>query len=334
MTSSITRKYTDNALTTLASSINAAATTMAVATGKGGNFPQITGRGTPGANPEFYVITMEDSAGNRERIKCEHRTVASDTLGSAGYPLIRGYGGTVARSWVAGDSVDLRWGKDEAEDDNDKSQADVPARAFGHLGSTTTGLTFGYFGGNLNVDGVVTAIADGTLVLTASQTNYVQRTPAGAVSFNTTGFDADKIALHQVTTDAGGITAVTDKRSANQSVYGASSKSLAAASGTVTLTADEARSPIIELTGAAAGAVDLVFPNVKRNWIIRNNTSGGFNITAKVSGQTGTVLPGAGEEMVYGNGTDIRPVVSDSLIALQANGAVLLALSDFFYGGF
>lgn len=333
MTSSLTRKYTDNALTTLATSILAGATTLAVAAGKGANFPQITGRGTPGANPEFFVITMEDLAGNRERIKCEHRAVASDTMGSAGYPLTRGYAGTVARAWAAGDSVDLRWGMDEAQDDNDKSQADIGARAFGHKGSTTSGLTIGYFGGVLNVDGVPTTINDGTVLLTASQTNYVQRTAAGAVSFNITGFDADKIPMLQVTTDAGGITAVTDRRGINVSTFGAISKSLAAG-GTIVLSADEARAPIINFTGALPGATTVEFPNIKRPWIIRNSTTGGFDVTCKVNGQPGFTLQAAGESHIYGNGTDVRMVLSDALIALQSTGPILLALADYFYGGF
>lgn len=323
-----TRKFKDNAQTTLASSITALSTTLSVLAGKGDNFPTLTGRGVAGSNPEFSVITLEDSAGNRERIKVEQRAAGSDVLGSGGYPLIRGYGGSAARAWNAGDTVDLRWGADDAEDDNDKSQADGPARDFGHRGSTTTGLTFGYFGAQLNVDGVPTTVAGGTLVLTASLTNYVQRTPSGVVSFNTTGFDADKIPLYQVSTDTGGITAITDMRAGNLNTYGFASKSVAAG-GTITLTADEARAPGLELTGALPNNTSIVFPNVKRTWVLRNNTTGAFSLTAKVSGQPGVAV-GAGEVLVYCNGTDIRAVLSDALTALAVAATSILNQRDFY----
>lgn len=101
-------KFKDNSLTTLASSIAIGATTLAVPAGKGDNFPAITGAGTPGSATDYSIITMENAAGQRELIKVEHRAAGSDTLGSGGYPLIRGYGGSTARAWTAGDSVDLR----------------------------------------------------------------------------------------------------------------------------------------------------------------------------------------------------------------------------------
>ena len=71
---------------------------------------------------------------------------------------------------------------------NEFFYAASPAILFGNRESTTTGLTWGYYGGDLEVDGVITAIAEGTLALTLSQTNYVEATRAGVVSANTTGY--------------------------------------------------------------------------------------------------------------------------------------------------
>lgn len=298
------RKFTDNAATTLATSILAGATTLNVPAGKGDNFPAITGRGTPGATLDYFVITMESAGGQREKIRVEHRAAANDTLGSAGYPLVRGYDGTTPRDWTAGDVVDLRWDKSEAEDVDDKAIAGAPGRAFGYKDSTTAGLTYGYYGGQLPVDGVITAVADATVVLTASQTNYVERTPAGVVSANIVGFSVDKIPMAQIATDAAGITSITEKR-ADSPLLGMVSKSIAAG-GSITLTADEARAPILELTGAPASSVTLNFPNLKRSWIVRGNWTGAVGVTAKVSGQPGIGLEQGGDVVIYGNGTDIR----------------------------
>jgi len=101
-------KFKDNALTTLASNIAMGATTLSVPAGKGDKFPAVTGAGIPGSATDYFYVTMEDASGNRELIKCEHRPLGTDTLGSGGYPLIRGAYGTTARGWTAGDSVDLR----------------------------------------------------------------------------------------------------------------------------------------------------------------------------------------------------------------------------------
>lgn len=101
-------KFSDNALTTLNANIAIGATTLTVPAGKGDNFPAITGSGTPGTAVDYFYVTMENASGQRELIKCEHRPLGTDTLGSGGYPLIRGAYGTTARAWVAGDSVDLR----------------------------------------------------------------------------------------------------------------------------------------------------------------------------------------------------------------------------------
>lgn len=305
------QKFTDNALTTLASGINAGSTTLTVAAGKGDNFPALTGRGTPGSTPDFFVITMENAAGAREKIRVEHRPAASDTLGSAGFPLVRGYDGTVAQAWILGDSVDLRWEKSEAIDVNDKKDAGAPGRAFGWKASTTAGLNFGYYGGIIVVDGVVTTVADGTVALTGSQTNFVERTAAGVVSANIVGFSADKIPLYQIVTDAGGLTTITDKRPDNLAIFGMVSKS-AAAGGTITLTADECRAPAIQLTGALPNDTSIVFPNVKRTWVILNSTTGNFTLTAKVSGQPGTEIYQGRATLCVGNGTDVQKVGEDT----------------------
>lgn len=96
-------KFTDNALTILAANISDTDKTISVPAGKGDNFPTVTG-----GSGDFFVITMENAAGQRELIKVIHRLAGIDTFGSLQYPCERGYGGTLPRNWVAGDSVDLR----------------------------------------------------------------------------------------------------------------------------------------------------------------------------------------------------------------------------------
>lgn len=79
---------------------------------------------------------------------------------------------------------------------------------------TTTGLTYGYNGGTAFTPstGAIAHVASGTIALTASTVNYVERTYAGAVQTNTTAFTPNLLAMAKVTTSAGAITAVEDWR--------------------------------------------------------------------------------------------------------------------------
>lgn len=94
--------FTNNALSKLASGISNTANTLAVTAGTGGQFPAVTGGGQ-----NYFVITLENSAGTREFIRVDNRS--GDTLGNVTYPLQRGYWGSTAATWVTGDSVDVRW---------------------------------------------------------------------------------------------------------------------------------------------------------------------------------------------------------------------------------
>ena len=83
---------------------------------------------------------------------------------------------------------------------------------FGKRDSTTTGLTWGYFGGNMLVGGVVTAIANGTLALSNNTTNYIEVNTSGTISSNTSSFTVGATALYSVVTSGGQITTWVDYR--------------------------------------------------------------------------------------------------------------------------
>jgi len=66
-----------------------------------------------------------------------------------------------------------------------------------------------------------------------------------------------------------------------------------------------ARNMYIELTGALTAARNLVVPSNKKLYFIFNNTTGGFAVTVKVSGQTGVSVPNGNKIILVSNGTDI-----------------------------
>lgn len=111
------------------------------------------------------------------------------------------------------------------------------AAAFGNNPATTTGLTYGYFGASIYSNGANVALANGTIGLTASATNYVQRTALGVVSVNTTGFTVGLIPMAQVVTGASSITTITDKRPSSADLRGRQVIQVGAPTGVAVATA-------------------------------------------------------------------------------------------------
>jgi hypothetical protein len=87
---------------------------------------------------------------------------------------------------------------------------------FGRHASTTAALTWGYYGGVVVVSGTPTAIANGTLALTASLVNYIEYNPiTGALVVNTTGWSATSLGyarVYAVTCGASAVTSYVDWR--------------------------------------------------------------------------------------------------------------------------
>lgn len=127
---------------------------------------------------------------------------------------------------------------------------------FGRKSSTTTGLTWGFFGGQLDLLGTLTTIADGTVVLSASDTNYVEAASAtGAVTANTTAFTAGAIPLYTIITDVSAITSYVDYRNSSQrlmaaQISGATAKTTPVDADSIGMIDSEASSILKELTFA------------------------------------------------------------------------------------
>lgn len=66
-----------------------------------------------------------------------------------------------------------------------------------------------------------------------------------------------------------------------------------------------ARNMYLELTGTLTAARNLIVPANKKLYFIYNNTTGGYAVTVKVSGQTGVSVPNGTKTILVSNGTDI-----------------------------
>jgi len=66
-----------------------------------------------------------------------------------------------------------------------------------------------------------------------------------------------------------------------------------------------ARNMVIECTGTLTAARNLIVPSNRKLYFVYNNTTGGYAVTVKVSGQTGVSVPNGAKMVLMSNGTDI-----------------------------
>jgi hypothetical protein len=79
------------------------------------------------------------------------------------------------------------------------------------------------------------------------------------------------------------------------------------ASGTVTLTPAQYGKTLITLAGTLTGNTTLVFPNNQPLCTVANNTTGAFSLTCKTAAGTGGIIVQGGQEIFYGDGTNLVP---------------------------
>lgn len=137
------------------------------------------------------------------------------------------------------------------------------ATTYGRRASTSSGLTWGYYGGNVvKSDGLTDQIANGTLTLTASATSYIVAAKAtGAVSAATTTTNWDNATdywrLYSVVAGAETVTSWSDLRAIGQYTGSGSGgggsgivESIVAGTG-ITVDATDPANPIVTATASA-----------------------------------------------------------------------------------
>lgn len=186
-----------------------------------------------------------------------------------------------------------------------------PASFFGRRASTSSGLTWGYYGGTMLVDGALTQIANGTLALTGSATNYVEINRSGSISKNTTGYTPGSIPLYTIVCGASTAWPYTDHRAWVQPKDQTSNASVAVTSADVTLSAAQASCRYLTTTGILTGNRNVIVPN---NWegIVYCNNTGAFTTTFKTSGGAGIVVAQTKRAVLYADGTNVVRVTADA----------------------
>lgn len=194
---------------------------------------------------------------------------------------------------------------------NDSFDAASLGSYFGRRRSTTTGLTWGFYGGKVMVNGVPTTVANGTVALTGSTTNYVQLTQAGTVAVGSTR-DPRYAPLYQVVTSASAVTNYIDERNTEalqRLGYGIATQAMADANQTITQA--QALCETLVTSGALTATRNLVVPLVRRRWTVRNTCTGGGVQVIGATG-TGTTVATLKVAVVECDGTNVLRVTADA----------------------
>ena len=183
---------------------------------------------------------------------------------------------------------------------------------FGRRASTTpAGLVWGYYGGEMLINGVPTTVANGTVTLNNNATNYVQLTQAGTVVVATTR-DPRYAPLYQCVASAGVVTDYLDERSTEafqRLAYGIATQAMADANQTISQ--DKALCETLVTTGALTATRNLVVPLVRRRWVVRNTCTGGSIQVIGATG-TGTTIATVKTAIVECDGTNVLRITADA----------------------
>lgn len=172
-------------------------------------------------------------------------------------------------------------------------------------GNINNTLAFGYLGGVIRKGLTIVTVSSNTIALTASATNYIEVSEAGAVTKNTTGFTSGKFPMAVVVTDATGMTSITDKRTWLVVPRNPRLAKDVAGGTDVTLDATEGLHDIIEASGALTANINLVVPTIDKQWTVANLTSGAYTLTVKTAGGTGIAIGQGKRAIVYCDGTNV-----------------------------
>ena len=80
-----------------------------------------------------------------------------------------------------------------------------------------------------------------------------------------------------------------------------------------------ARNVVLTITGTLTAARNLIVPSINKQYIIYNNTSGGYAVTVKTSAGTGISVPSGQKRMLYGDSTNINEALN-SFGSINVNG--------------
>jgi hypothetical protein len=251
-------QFTNNASTTLASSIDSSVTSLTVAAGTGGLFPTLAGS-------NYFYTTLSNLAGTIiEIVKVTARS--TDT-----FTIVRGQDNTTAASFSAGDKVELRL---TAADLNNFPQLDS-TNTFAQAQTFTSGIVLG----------TDLPVSDGGTGASTADTARANLTAARS------GSNTDITALSGLTTPLSASQGGTGATSlVNAGIDLVTFNTTATAAGTTTLTST---APSVQFfTGTTTQTIVLPVASTMvlgQRFTIHNNSTGTLTVNSSGSNLVGTI---------------------------------------------
>ena len=78
--------------------------------------------------------------------------------------------------------------------------------------------------------------------------------------------------------------------------------------------ADQSRNAVLIFTGTPTANCNVIAPSVNKVYIVKNSTSGGYNINIKTSGGNAVTVGANASQLVYCNGTDFKGVSPNVIV--------------------
>lgn len=188
-----------------------------------------------------------------------------------------------------------------------------PVAIYAKKYATTSGLVLGFHGGKITVNGVVTTIADGTIALAASSTNYVEANPAtGAVTKNTTAYTPGYWRIGRAVTGTESITTWYDDRFPQSFVQTRLLTKAFPSDANYTLTQPETDVDVISITaGVITTTRDFIVPiTFPKSWVVMNNTAQSVRIIGATG--TGITIATTKSAIVMADGTNVVRITADA----------------------
>lgn len=165
----------------------------------------------------------------------------------------------------------------------------------------TPGLTVTIESGTAQADSVWQLVTDGAIVLGITALTF-QNITNGLAKLASPVFSGTPTAPNPAQGDLSTRLATTSY--VRNLVAGQLMKSVAGGAD-VTLTADEVGYGMLVFTGALTASINVIVPNVYRQWVVHNRTSGAFTLTIKTAAGNGWAVTQGRQRMLVCNTVDV-----------------------------
>lgn len=156
--------------------------------------------------------------------------------------------------------------------------------------------------------------------------------PAGMVLQSNNGLAAYVSAVANNTTDFNATPSSIGTLWLPYSGASFSNVTIATTGGTTTLTAIQAAAKFLTVTGTLVSNATLTLPAALSAWVITNNTTGAYTVTAIALGGTGVPILQGGADNVMCDGTNVRYEGSSAITLPPGDSSKAIATTEFVTG--